>query len=177
MESYVPVGPHLPDSAMLWCRQVTITSELITIKIRATLPCASCPVCGRSSFRVHSHYTRILADLSWHGTPVQLHLEVRRFFCISLSCPRRIFVERLPKVAEAHARKTVRLVKALRPIGFALGGEAGSRLAGTLGMPTSPDTLAQHDSVRPRAADSPSAGSGCRRLGMAARSSLRHTPV
>jgi transposase len=35
----------------------------------------------------------------------------------------------------------VRLCDTHRTIGFALGGEAGARLAGRLGMPTSPDTL------------------------------------
>jgi transposase/DNA-binding CsgD family transcriptional regulator len=42
---------------------------------------------------------------------------------------------------EAHARTTARLTGAHRALGFALGGEAGSRLAEHLDMPTSPDTL------------------------------------
>jgi transposase len=40
-----------------------------------------------------------------------------------------------------HARTTVRLRDTHCSIGFALGGEAGARLARTLAMPTSPDTL------------------------------------
>jgi transposase len=42
---------------------------------------------------------------------------------------------------EAHARCTARLTDAHRAIGFALGGEAGARLADHLAMPTSRDTL------------------------------------
>ncbi|NLX21036.1 MAG: transposase family protein [Phycisphaerae bacterium] len=76
-------------------------------------------------FRVHSHYSRVLADLPWHGTPVQLHLDVRRFFCSNLCYRRRIFVERLPQVAKVHARKTVRFTESLCAIGLALSGEAG----------------------------------------------------
>jgi len=31
---------------------------------------ARCPVCGKQSGRVHSRYTRTLADLPWQGVPV-----------------------------------------------------------------------------------------------------------
>jgi transposase len=47
----------------------------------------------------------------------------------------------LPGVVAVHARKTVRLNDTLACIAFACGGEAGSRLAGRLGMPVSADTL------------------------------------
>jgi transposase len=70
-----------------------------------------------------------------------LRLRVRRFRCIDPGCPRRVFCERLPGLVTAHARSTTRLTGAQIAIGFALGGEAGSRLAGRLDMPTSPDTL------------------------------------
>jgi transposase len=56
-------------------------------------------------------------------------------------CPRRIFTERLPDVVAPQARTTRRLHEAHCDIGFALGGEAGARLAARLAMPTSPDTL------------------------------------
>jgi transposase len=66
---------------------------------------------------------------------------VRRFFCRATDCPRKIFTERLPDVAAAYARVTERLQEAHRSIGLALGGEPGARLAASLGMPTSPDSL------------------------------------
>lgn len=134
-------SPHLPDPCTLFCAQVAIVPELIEIRVRSTADSALCPICGRPSSRVHSRYTRMLADLPWHGTPVRLELSVRRFFCDGLACSRKIFTERLPGVAAAHDRKTKRLTEALCAIGFALGGEAGSRLARRLGMPTSGDTL------------------------------------
>ena len=56
-----------------------------------------------------------------------------------------------------YARKTVRLNAALELIGFALGGEAGARLARELGLIVSPDTLlrrlrqaSQKESTTPR---------------------------
>src|SRR5262249_55551546 len=68
-------------------------------------------------------------------------LVVRRFRCVEPGCPRVIFCERLPELLHPHARTTDRLSGAHRAIGFALGGEAGARLADHLDMPTSPDTL------------------------------------
>jgi transposase len=91
--------------------------------------------------RVHSRYQRKLTDLPWQGRVVALRLLVRRFFCTSAACDRKIFAERLPDLAAAHARTTLRLGEAHGQIGLALGGEAGSRLAQHLAMPTSPDTL------------------------------------
>ena len=62
---------------------------------------------------MHSHYQRTLADLPWHGKEVEIHWRSRRFFCDVASCPRRVFAERLPEVASAHARKSGRLSEAL----------------------------------------------------------------
>jgi transposase len=93
------------------------------------------------SDRIHSHYRRTVADLPSHDRPIALRLSVRRFRCTNSTCPQRIFCERLPGLLAAYARSTDRLADAHRAIGFALGGEAGSRLAQHLDMPTSPDTL------------------------------------
>ncbi len=102
---------------------------------------AECPICGRVSERVHSSYTRTVSDLPWHGRPVILRLRIRRFFCEYDGCRRVIFAERIPQVAGDYARKTDRLEDALLVVGFALGGEAGCRLAMELGLIASPDTL------------------------------------
>ena len=113
----------------------------ITIILATTAPTASCPLCGKESRRVHSRYTRLLADMSCFSMSVQLQVTVRRFSCLERQCPRRIFAERLPGFAEPRARTTSRLSQAHRAIGYALGGEAGSRLSFRLAMATSADTL------------------------------------
>ena len=100
-----------------------------------------CPLCGRRSDRVHSRYARTLADLPWADLAVRLRVRVRKFFCDNAGCPRKVFAERLDGVAQASARHTDRQGEALTAIALALGGEAGARLAGDLGMPVSPDTL------------------------------------
>ena len=72
---------------------------------------------------------------------MRLILCVRKFFCRTPSCVRRIFTERLPEVVAPYSRTTERLTVLLRAIAFALGGEAGDRLAKRIGVSTSPATL------------------------------------
>jgi transposase len=113
----------------------------LTLGIATTTPHASCPACGQQTWRVHSRYTRELAEEPILGHRVRLRMTVRRFFCLRPPCPRRIFVEPLYGFAARYARTTTRLARAHLAIGSALGGEAGARLAETLDAPTSPDTL------------------------------------
>ena len=70
-----------------------------------------------------------------------LALRVRKFFCSNDACQQKIFVERLPKVAAAHGRRTERLSVAIGCIAFACGGEGGARLADRLGIKFCPDTF------------------------------------
>lgn len=134
------IHPLLSDPGRVRCVQVQITPELIVIQVQSVAMTATCPHCSARCARVHSRYRRTLTDLPWQGRPVRLVLELRKFFCDSSDCLRRIFAERLP-LALVRARKTARLNQALVGIGFACGGEGGARLAERLGMPTSPDTL------------------------------------
>jgi transposase len=121
--------------------QVLAAPDRVTIVTVATPSQRACPLCGGLSGRVHSRYTRTLADLPWQGRAVAVQVRARRFRCATAGCPRRIFAERLPEVARPRARRTARLVDVQRHIGFALGGEPGARLAGRLAMPVSGDTL------------------------------------
>jgi len=111
----------------------------LTLTATAVRNAAACPLCHRRSRRIHSHYRRRVADLPVCGTPITLILSVRRFFCRNPRCPRRIFAERLPALAAAGARRSHPLHAALERIAFTLGGEAGARLANSLGLPTTPD--------------------------------------
>ena len=109
--------------------------------MRATRVQAECPRCHRPPSRLHSYYTRTVADLPWHGVAVKLELRTRRLRCQNSLCPKRIFCERLPRVVAYYARKTVRLNEALTLIGLLLGGEGGARATLRLAMATSADTL------------------------------------
>jgi transposase len=113
----------------------------ITIRVRPETTGARCPLCGEPADRVHSRATRTLADLPWAGVVVRLRVRVRKFFCDTPSCPRRIFAERLAGIAQASARRTDRQRAALLDLAVALGGEAGARMAAKRGMRVSPDAL------------------------------------
>jgi transposase len=91
--------------------------------------------------RIHSRYTRTLADLPWAAYRVRLQLRVRKWFCANPACGRRIFTERLPTVAAPWARRTLRLVQRLVALGLALGGRAGGRLSHAWDVAVSRHTL------------------------------------
>lgn len=133
--------PFSPAPRELEFRSMAIDSDGVTIHMSTRRHSVPCPICGKYSERVHSRYVRTLADLPWHDTAVRISLGTRRFFCDEVSCRRRIFTERLPETTMAYACRTLRLSQALQILALALGGEAGSRVAMTLSMGTSPDTL------------------------------------
>lgn len=131
----------LADPEAMCLDRIRPARDAITLMVGTVAMHARCPHCHRTSSRAHSRYRRTIADLPWHGVAVKLELYTRRFHCQNSLCKQRIFCERLPRVVDHYARKTVRLNAALELIGFALGGEAGARLAGELGLAASPDTL------------------------------------
>jgi len=116
----------------------------VTILARLEGAAARCPDCGRPASRLHGHYRRTISDLPWGGVPVKFRVRMRKFYCDSDRCPRKVFAERLDGTARRYARRTNRQREALEDIGFALGGEAWARLALELGLRTSPDTLLRY---------------------------------
>jgi transposase len=134
----------LPAPKLLNLIGVRADENAITLTARTSSRVALCPVCGKRSARVHSRYTRTLADLPWQGIPVTVRLHVRRFFCDEEACDRAIFAERLSGVAAHYGRRTERLDEWFTHVSFALGGEAGSRLLKDLGVVVSGDTLLNH---------------------------------
>lgn len=131
----------LPDPTCLHLTLLDASETVITAIVTTTSSEAECPLCHRHSPRIHSRYVRAVADLPWMSCAVRLELHVRRFFCTNAACTRHIFTERLPTVVAPYARRTTRLTDVFTLIGFALGGEAGKRLAAGMNLVTSPDTL------------------------------------
>jgi transposase len=73
---------------------------------------------------------------------VELHLQVRRFRCLTVGCSRQTFAEALPaEVARRSARRTSRLDGLVGHLGVALGGRPAAGLAHRLMLPVSRDTL------------------------------------
>src|SRR5690348_13825580 len=116
----------LPTGDGLHVQKITANLDTLSIQVVTVATSAPCPQCHQASERVHCGYERTLADLPWNQVRVVLHLRVRKFCCVNPACPRRVFAETLPTLAERYARKTRRLQEALYLIGYALGGEAGA---------------------------------------------------
>jgi len=84
---------------------IEVTENGLIISAVSTQPSACCPLCSSAATRVHSHYTRTIADLPCAGQHVRLLLQVRKFFCEVSTCTQKIFAERLTPFVErmAHA--------------------------------------------------------------------------
>src|SRR5262245_25947047 len=137
------IKPPFADPNLLHVERASSDPDLITIIVKTKSKQALCPQCHSPSAYLHSRYVRRLADLPWLGVAVRVEVHVRRLYCRHVECPQRIFCERIPTFVAPYARRTLRLNEALRLIGLAMGGEAGSRLAIALGMSVSPDTILQ----------------------------------
>lgn len=137
------IKPLFADLNLLHLERVSSEPDRITIIVKIKSNQALCPQCHSPSAYLHSRYVRRLADLPWLGVAVRLEVHARRLYCRHVGCPQRIFCERIPTFVAPYARRTLRLNEALRLIGLAVGGEAGSRLAIALGMNVSPDTIIQ----------------------------------
>jgi len=133
----------LPDPSLLELVDLEVdqTLNLITAFAVTTSAAARCPLCQQASGKVHSYYSRTLADLSCTSPHVCGLVQVRRFFCCNPACERKIFTERLPTCAAAYARRMLRQAETLCELAFALGGKVGEQIAALLGMTTSHDTL------------------------------------
>jgi transposase len=93
-----------------------------------------------TSFRPHSHYTRIIQDLPIGEKTVSLLLISRKWFCDNPICDRKIFTERYDWIAE-NGRRTTRAESVLREIAFSSSCLNGEKLARTVYLSVSHDTL------------------------------------
>jgi len=135
----------LPDPNVVQLHEIVVGSDMpsITLVMSAIAPTAVCPTCLNAARRIHSHYRRSLADLAWADVPVHITLGVRRFFCDTTACVRRIFTERLPTIVRPWARRTTRLARVQQQIGLIAGGAAGARLCTVLACPVGIDGVLQ----------------------------------
>lgn len=139
--SPAPLPLVLPGQQHLEVDEIASCAGMITISVSASRTSASCPTCGVHSVHVHSRYYRLLRDLPFQGSAVSIRLRARRYYCRVEHRDRRVFTERFPTIARTYGRQTVRFREALAAVGYALGGEAGYRLAAQLGFPVSADTI------------------------------------
>ena len=106
---------------------VSDSPDLVILTVRSAAAIAKCPLCGVVSRRIHSRYTRQVADLPSAGRKVRLRVNTRRFVCEVRHCRRQIFAERFGGTLPVRARRTARLECIVHHLGLALG-EAKPRM-------------------------------------------------
>ena len=133
ISSLVPSG--------LVVESVSDLPDSIILAVRSPASAAKCPSCGSISGRIHSRYTRQVADLPSAGRKVRLRVITRRFVCGVPHCRRKIFAERFGDSLPVRARRTARLECIVHHFGLALGGRPAASFARRLMVPVSNDTL------------------------------------
>nr|WP_237529027.1 transposase family protein [Streptomyces sp. SID5469] len=104
----------------------------------------ACPDCGRGSARVHSRYSRTLADVAVGGRPVVIGLSVRRLFCDGPGCGRRTFTEQVEGLTVRYQRRSPLLQHLVQMAGVLLAGRGGARLLQILKVPLSRTSVLFH---------------------------------
>ena len=130
-----------PTHSPIAIRQIRLDGPMIVLEGDSTTESAPCPECHVVSAHIHTRYRRRPLDLPWRGRTVRLVVTVRRFRCVTRSCPRRTFAEPVGERIPSRARRTVDVTAYLLHLARTTGGEAGARLAQAAGLPVSPDTL------------------------------------
>jgi len=131
----------LPANVKLKAVNMIFTEGHLYLNVSACQTGSKCPLCKKTSYRVHSKYTRMLADLPVTGHQSRMDLIARRFFCDNPKCKRKIFTERFRVEIIPYKRRLCRTIELLRRIALELGGNTGSKICRYMGMPVSPSTL------------------------------------
>lgn len=131
----------LPEVPGLKLIRTEVSAEEVRLTLMSTAARPRCPACSRPARRVHSRYSRHVADAPCLARAVVHQIEVRRFRCDNQRCPRRIFAERLGPSIRAHARRTGRQREQLEAVGVAMSAESAARLSARLSMQVSASTV------------------------------------
>ena len=75
---------------------VTVLASAVWVEGCSQRLSSPCPRCSHVSERVHSSYTRTLADVPCAGRALRITLQVRTFRCLDCDCPQHVCTERLP---------------------------------------------------------------------------------
>jgi transposase len=113
----------------------------VLIYVNSKQPGSNCPECNDLSSRIHSYYTRKIMDLPMVGSQTWLILNARKFYCLNVSCIRKVFAERFPEHIVTRKTVTKRVNEKLLKIASLMGGNGGVRICQLMNLPTSSSTL------------------------------------
>lgn len=115
--------------------------DVLVVYVQITTQSAVCPNCCITSKRIHSYYTRKIADLPVFGKTSRIILRPRKFYCHQDECPFKIFTERFESHFRPYKRRTERLESKIRQLGLLAGGRPAQRICTILSIPTSDTTI------------------------------------
>lgn len=85
----MPHATILPDPEQLRLISLYADGDGIVLTTATSADQAHCPICQHPSRRVHSRYTRLVADLPWQGLSVRVRLHTRRYSATTPSASAR----------------------------------------------------------------------------------------
>ncbi|MEU9197858.1 ISL3 family transposase [Streptomyces hundungensis] len=135
------MSPHLD---VVRVDRVWSAGDVVRIAAHTRELMVACPDCGRGSTRVHSRYSRTLADVAVGGRPVLFRLLVRRLFCDTPGCGRRTFAEQVEGLTVRYQRRSPLLQHLVEMAGVLLAGRGGARLLQILQAPLSRTSVLFH---------------------------------
>lgn len=119
----------------------TEIEENIIIELISKQKYSCCPICGTKSTKIHSRYTRNIADTSILSKHVNLKVVVNKYFCRNSNCDRKIFSESFNNFIEPYSRVTDRLKSLLTGLAFNISSEKASKLSHLFCKKISGDTF------------------------------------
>lgn len=130
----------LLDTTEIKVSSVCIKNDRVVLVVHGVTAFCPCPTCKTDSVRVHSYYRRTLQELSWAGRGAELQLRARKFYCAVESCPRKVFAERFQALVKPYRRRTDRVDRLIAQFVLRVGGNAGTALMQSIGLPVSAST-------------------------------------
>lgn len=115
--------------------------DVLEIYVQSTTRYATCPNCCITSKRIHSYYSRKVADLPVFGKTSRIILRSRKFYCNQEEYSFKVFTERFDNHFKPYKRRTERLESKIRKLRLLAGGRPAQRICGILSMPTSDTTI------------------------------------
>jgi transposase len=137
----MPITPLLPLPDKLEIISISCVDDELEIRVVSNRTSCPCPIGSLPSSAIHSYYRRHPIELPCAGRIVRLILCVKKFFCRTESCLRKLFTERLPELIEPSSRLTTRLRTLIQAIGVAFNANGGARLGVQMGIQVSRMTM------------------------------------
>lgn len=110
------------------------------IYIKSKEHSCACPVCGKTSSKLHATYKRTFQDTPIHCKQTFLHANVYKYDCENPDCKCKVFMERLP-FAKASQVRTDALNTLILAVSMFLSNEGASKVLSLLGVKISNDTI------------------------------------